>query len=230
MIKNTKLETAINSWYDEESLTSTEFRRLYTKIRHLHPGKDVQKLLVTSATLGEGKSTISSLLAITMSNYRDNNTLLIDCDLRRPSIHKKFGLPNDEGFIDVITGKRELRHVLKSTFIPKLKILTSGVVQQSPAEIFNSPNLRDFFEEIKFYFDTIVVDCSPAMPVSDPLILSSEVDGALLVVRAGKTPRELVKRTADLLRDAGIPIFGIVVNDAEDVLPYYYSYKYKYYQ
>jgi capsular exopolysaccharide synthesis family protein len=230
MIKMDKFENAINTWYDEESLTSTEFRRLYTKIRHIHPERDIQKLLITSATLGEGKSTISSLLAITMSNYRDTNTLLIDCDLRRPSVHKKFGLPNEEGFVDVILGKRDLRHVLKNTFIPKLKVLTSGVVSKSPAEIFNSPRLRDFFEEIKFYFDTIVVDCSPAMPVSDPLILSSEVDGALLVVRAGKTPRELVKRTSDLLRDAGIQIFGIVLNDAEDVLPYYYSYKYKYYQ
>ena len=94
----------------------------------------------------------------------------------------------------------------------------------------NHPNLNDLFTEFKFYFDTIVVDCAPAIPVSDPLILSSEMDGALLVVKAGKTPRELVKRASDLMEDAGIMIFGVVLNNAENVLPYYYNYKYGYHQ
>ena len=229
-MENKKYVKSISQWYDEESLTSTEFRRLYSKIRHLNPGKEIKNLLITSATLGEGKSTTASLLAITISNYRNTNTLLIDCDLRRPTIHQNFGVPREGGFVDVILGKKSLNSVLRDTFIPKLKLLTSGELIRSPAEIFNHPHLKDFFAEIKFYFDTIVVDCSPAIPVSDPLILSSEMDGAILVIKAGKTPRELVKRTSDLMQDAGIRIFGIVLNDVEDILPYYYNYRYRYYQ
>lgn len=229
-MENKKYTESIPLWYDEESLTATEFRRLYSKIRHLNADKEIRNLLVTSATLGEGKSTTAALLAITIANYRDTNTLLIDCDLRRPSIHKKFGLVRAEGFIDVMLGKRKLRSVLKDTFTSKLKVLTSGDLVRSPAEILNLPSLRELFAEMKFYFDTIVVDSPPAIPVSDPLILSSEMDGTLLVIKAGKTPRELVKRTSDLLQDAGVKIFGIVVNDTEEVLPYYYNYQYSYYR
>ena len=220
----------IVSWYDEESLISTEFRRLYSKIRHLNPNKDLKRLLITSATVNEGKSTTAALLATTISKYRNTKTILIDCDLRRPTAHKIFGVERENGFIDVVLNKKSLKSALKDTFIPKLKILTSGELSKSPAEIFNLPKLKEVFEEIKWYFDTIVVDCSPIIPVSDPLILSSEMDGALLVVKAGKTPRELVKRAAELMKDAGIQIFGIVINNVKDVLPYYYNYRYDYYQ
>lgn len=229
MEKNQYTST-ISSWYDEESLISTEFRRLYSKIRHLNPNEDIKNLLITSATVGEGKSTTAALLAVTISKYRNTNTLLIDCDLRRPRIHKLFGVERDKGFIDVALGKEPLKNTLKDTFIPKLKLLTSGELANSPAEIFNLPNLRDLFSEFKFYFDTIVVDSAPTIPVSDPLILSSEMDGALMVVKAGKTPRELVKRATDLMKDAGINILGVVLNNAKEVLPYYYNYRYHYYE
>ena len=116
----------ISSWYDEESLLSTEFRRLYSKLRHLNPGKDIRNLLITSATLGEGKSTTAALLAVTISKYRDTNTLIIDCDLRRPKIHKLFGVERGDGFSDVALKTKSIKSVLKDTFIPKLKVLTSG--------------------------------------------------------------------------------------------------------
>lgn len=180
--------------------------------------------------MGEGKSTTAALLSVIISKYRNTNTLLIDCDLRRPTIHKIFGVERRNGFIDVVNGKHELKHYLKSTFVPKLKVLTAGNLTGNPSEIFNMPHLKDLFSEIKFYFDTIIVDCAPAIPVSDPLVLSSEMDGALMVVKAGKTPREVVKRATDLLTDAGVNIFGVVINNYERVLPYYYNYKYDYYQ
>jgi len=220
----------ITTWYDEESLLSTEFRRLYSKLRHLNPGKEIRNLLITSATVGEGKSTAAALMAITIAKYRNTNTLLIDCDLRRPTVHKIFGIEKENGFSDVAVKKKSLKSVIKETFIPKLKILTSGELSKSPAEIFNLSTLRDLFEECKFYFETIVVDSAPTIPVSDTLILSSEMDGALMVVRAGKTPREMVKRAADLMKDSGIKILGVVLNNVEKALPYFYSYRSDYYQ
>ncbi|MBD3289556.1 polysaccharide biosynthesis tyrosine autokinase [candidate division KSB1 bacterium] len=216
-------------WYDEESLVSTEFRRLFSKIRHLNKtDHEIRNLLVTSAVLGEGKSTTAAYLAAIISKYQNTNTLLIDCDLRRPAVHKLFNLDKDGGFIDVALKEKSLKSVLKSTFLPRLKVLTSGRLTQNPAEILNVPTIHKMFQEIKFYFDTIVIDCAPTIPVSDPLVLSSEVDGALMVVRAGKTPKETVKRATDLMRDAGMKILGIVLNNVEDVLPYYYNYQYDY--
>lgn len=222
--------TEISKWYDEESLLSTEFRRLHTKLRHLNPGKDIRNLLVTSATLGEGKSTIAAILAITISKYRDTNTLLIDCDLRRPRAHKLFGIERANGFSDVAFKKKSIKSVLKDTFIPKLKVLTSGELTDKPAEIFNLPSIKELFAECRFYFDAIVVDTAPTIPVSDTLVLSSETDGALVVVKAGKTPREMVKRAVDTMKDAGINILGVVLNNTENVLPYYYNYQNDYYQ
>jgi len=220
----------ISTWYDEESLVSTEFRRLYSKLRNLNPGKEMRNLLLTSATLGEGKSTSAALMAITIAKYRGSNTLLIDCDVRRPTIHKIFGTERQNGFSDVALKNKSFKSVIKDTFVPNLKILTSGELTRSPAEIFNLPNLKDLFAESKFYFDTIVVDSAPTIPVSDTLILSSEMDGALVVIRAGKTPREMVKRATDLMRNAGMNILGIIVNNVEKVLPYYYDYRSDYYQ
>jgi len=216
-------------WYDEESLVATEFRRLYSKIRMIDKGrKEIKNLLITSATIGEGKSTTAAQLATTICKYRNTSTLLIDCDLRRPRVHQLFGLEKEVGFVDVALKKIPLKSALKNTFFPKLKILTSGKLMQSPAEIFNIPTIKSIFDEIKFYFDSIIVDSAPTIPVSDPLILSTEVDGALMVVRAGKTPREMVKRATDLMTGAGMNILGVVLNNVEDVLPYYYNYKYHY--
>ena len=225
--KNTK---HIMSWYDEESIIATEFRRLYSKVRHLYPDKDMKKILVTSSTVGEGKSTTSALLAVTISKYRNTDTLLIDCDVRRPTIHKIFGLKREDGFVDVALKKKPLKAVLKQTSIPRLKVLTSGELTCNPAELFNLPNMQKIFAEIKFYFDTIIIDSAPVIPVTDPLVLSSEVDGTLIVVKAGKTPRELVKRATGLMTDAGANIIGVVMNNMEEVLPYYYNYHYDYYR
>ena len=229
-MENLKNSKPISSWYDEESLLSTEFRRLHSKLRNLNPGKEIRNLLITSATLGEGKSTTAALMAITIAKYRDTNTLLIDCDLRRPTIHKIFGLERQNGFSNIVLKNKSLKSVIKDTFVPNLKVLTSGELTKSPAEIFNLPTLKELFAECKFYFDTNVVDSAPTIPVSDTLILSSEMDGALMVVRAGKTPREMVKRAADLMRDAGMRILGVVLNNAERVLPYFFDYRSDYYQ
>ena len=92
--------------------------------------------------------------------------------------------------------------------------------------------LREIFEELKFYFDFIVVDVPPVIPVSDPVIIAGEVDGTLLVVRAGSTPKDVVKRSLNFLRNAKVNLLGVVLNNLDEVLPYYYSahyYGYKYY-
>jgi len=222
----------IFEFYDEESPVATEFRRLHSRIRRqfANPQPSLENkgraLLITSATRGEGKTTTASYLALTSAKYQETKTLLVDCDLRKPKIHELFGLRRDGGLSEIISGKLSIDSGLKSTEVENLKILTSGVPTAKPSLLIDSKRMRELFKEIRSLFDFIIVDCAPIIPVSDPLLLSTELDGVILVVMAGKTPREVVKRANDLLKDARSNLLGVVVNNVEEVLPYYYDYKY----
>lgn len=220
-------------FYDEESPGPTEFRRLYSRIRGLSSQEEMKNFLITSPSVGEGKSTLAAFLAIAISKYRQTKTLLVDSDLRRPIQHNLFGLKPEIGLAEVLAKGVSLKTCFKPTPLPNLKVLTSGRLDGSPVELFNSNLIKEIFAELKFYFQAIVVDCAPVIPVSDPLILSSEMDGVLLVIEAGKTQREVAKRAVDLLREGGVNLIGVVMNNAKKVLPYYYDYKYygyKYYK
>lgn len=212
--------------YEKESPAATEFRRLYSNLRHLDGFPDLKSFLVTSATSEEGKSLVASFLAITISNYHECKTLLLDSDMRRPVMHQLFDLEQKDGLAEVLEGRKALKDCLKRTSIPNLQILTCGDGQQSPTELLDSPRLTEVLEEAKFYFDLIVVDSAPIIPVSDVMILLPEVEGALMVVRAGTTPREVVKRAVELVENSGGKILGVVMNNLEGVLPYYYNYTY----
>lgn len=217
---------SIVDYFDDESPEAAEFRRLHSKLKNIYAGQDVKNLLVTSATMNEGKSTSSALLACTIARYRETKTIIIDCDLRRPKVHQLFGLGKEDGVADVLMGKRKLDSCFKSSPLNNLKILTSGGVIENPTELFNSQRMKDLFSEIKFYFDTVIVDSPPVLPVTDSLILSPEMDGALVVIKAGQTHKDVVRRAVELMRNTGLNILGTIINNQKGVLPYYYDYKY----
>jgi capsular exopolysaccharide synthesis family protein len=212
--------------YDKESPAATEFRRLYSNLRHMDGFADLKSILVTSATSEEGKTLVASFLAITIAHYHDCKTLLIDSDLRRPVVHQLFDLELKKGLAEVLEGKLPLKECWRRTGIGNLQVLTAGEGEKTPTELLDSPRLTEVLEEAKFYFDLIVVDSAPIIPVSDVMILMPEAEGALIVVKAGATPREVVKRAAELVQNAGGKILGIVMNNLEGVLPYYYNYNY----
>ncbi len=218
--------------FDDESAEANEFRRLYSKMKNLYSGRELKNLLVTSATISEGKSTTAALLAATIARYRDTKTIIVDCDLRRPRIHQLFGVAKEDGVADVLMGKKRLDACFKQSPLENLKILTSGGIIDNPTELFNSSRMKDLFSEIKFYFDAIIVDTPPVIPVTDSLILSTEMDGALFVLKAGQTQKAVVNRAVELMKNSGLNILGVIVNNMKGVLPYYYDYKYygyKYY-
>ncbi|MDQ7051594.1 MAG: CpsD/CapB family tyrosine-protein kinase [candidate division KSB1 bacterium] len=216
----------IVDFFDEESPEATEFRRLYSKLKNMYAGQNIKNLLITSSTIGEGKSTTAALLACTVARYRETKTILVDCDLRRPRVHHLFTLSKEDGVADVLTGRKRLDACFKQSPLENLKILTSGGIVDNPTELFNSPKMKDLFSEIKFYFDAVIVDSPPINPVTDALILAPEMDGALMVVKAGQTPKEVVRRAVELMRNTGVNILGVIVNNMKEVLPYYYDYKY----
>lgn len=213
---------SIASLYDRESSYATELRRIFSNLKS-RGNNESQCVLVTSAMVGEGKSITSSYLAITAANLSQLNVALVDFDLRRPRIHEYFNVGSRPGIADIIAGEIKVRAAARKSSIPNLQIISSGVSSPQVGQLFDQADLSAIIQELKFYFDFVIIDSPPVIPVSDPLLLADQVDGVLMVVRAGSTPREVVKRAINLLQNASINIYGIVMNDYDEVLPYYFK-------
>jgi capsular exopolysaccharide synthesis family protein len=219
-------------YYYEETPEATAFRRLYNKLQLQNERYRTKVFMLTSANIGEGKSTVAAFLATASARYRQTETLLIDCDLRRPRVHKLYDLPIERGVADILSNGEDVKTALKPTAIPNLKVITAGVAKESPADLFSSSRLREMFDQIRFYFKIVLVDAPPIIPVSDSLLLSNEADGILFVFKAGETQRRVAQRALELLDDNRKKLLGAIINNAKSVLPYYYDsryYDYKYY-
>jgi capsular exopolysaccharide synthesis family protein len=217
----------ICDYYHPESVVGTEFWRLLHNITRPVDGVTRKSFLITSAMLSEGKSTVSAYLAITAAACK-MKTVLIDCDLRRPTIHKLFDLPLERGVTDLIDGSVKTEEAFKSTRIQNLSILTAGTLHDDPTELFEGDSVKQVINQVKFYFDLVFIDCAPIIPVSDPVVLAPELDGLLLVVKAGATHKEVVKRACGIIAKSDATIVGVVLNNMQGVLPYHYNYGYGY--
>ena len=212
-----------------ETAAAVESRILFFNLNNLRHQSSSKEVLVTSATVGEGKSTVAALLALAAVENTEEEVLLVDADLRRPIIHSLFGLKREAGFKELLSGEIDLESALKDSFQPNLKIITSGGGRESVWQLLEPAKLRGLFRSLRSRFSYLIVDTPPVIPVSDVLSLASELERVLLVVKAGETPREVVKRATDLLKEAGTQILGVVLNNARQVLPYYYNYSYYHY-
>ncbi len=211
--------------FNMESAIATEFRRLLNMLQNPSDHRELKSILVTSAMLSEGKTTVSGFLSLTASR-KGLKTLLVDCDLRRPSVHKLFGLPREGGLVEAISEGVAAKNVLKKTAIDKLDIITAGKVVSHPSEVFDAAAIGRVLGEMKFYYDLIICDTAPIIPVSDPMLLAPEVDGVLIVVKAGATQRQIILRAKEIMAGTANKILGVVLNNADNSLPYYYDHGY----
>ena len=212
--------------FDEGTPEISEFRRLIWKIkRNGKSSKGSKTFLVTSAVAREGKTICASNLAIAFAKFGNGRVLLIDGDLRRPDIHRLFGLKRDPGFSDILSGRSGYEACLKDFGWGHLSIITCGTFVSKPLEVIQSEKVKSLLSQLSNSFDVIVMDSPPVLPTMDPLILGTETDATLLVVRAGKTPKEVVLRGKQILSDAQVNLLGVIVNNVQEALPYYYSYK-----
>ena len=225
MKKNRRTSTLL-SLYDKESSVGTEFRRLYSNLKNRANGEKLQTILVTSAMVGEGKSLTSSLLAITIAELTKLKVALVDIDMRRPKISNYFGLDGESGIGDILAGNSTLKLVSQKTTIPNLTVIPAGKVKGVPSDYLDKDTVGIIFQELRFYFDHIIVDSPPIIPISDPMLIAEHTDGIILVVRGGVTQREVVSRASNLLVNSKFNVLGVVLNDYDDVLPYYYKEKY----
>lgn len=209
-----------------KSPVAEAYRTLRTNIQFASFDKDIKTIVITSSGPTEGKSTTAGNLAISMAEM-GRRVLLIDCDLRRPSIHKKFQISNQTGLSNLLVENIKVEDAAVK-FMDNLYILTSGKIPPNPAEMLSSNKMRNFIAEMKEQFDFIILDTPPVIAVTDAQILSTMADGVLLVVSSGQAEREAVERSKSLLVNVGANILGVVLNKVEINSRRGYGYYYYY--
>lgn len=214
------------------SFEAEQFRILRTQILFPSSGTPPRTILVTSAIPDEGKSFVSSNLAICIAHNIDNHVLLMDCDIRRPSIHKIFGFPQDvRGLSEYLSGDEPLSSMLLKTMTKNLSVLPGGQPPPNPSELLSSEKMSHLLSSIKKRYNDryIIIDSPPPQLTAETSVIARQVDGILLVVRHGRTSKKLV---AELVETLGKEkILGVVFNCFDMHISSYNSRRYsKYYQ
>lgn len=200
-------------------------RSLRTNILFSAADRPLKTIVVSSANPREGKTTCVIYLGTTMAQS-GQRVLLIDTDMRKPRLHALAGGSRSVGLSNLILGDRDYDEVIKTTDVPNMFVLPCGPLPPNPAELLMGHRFEKILAELGGRFDRIILDSPPLQPVTDAVLLSKQTDGVILVVQAGKTLREDIKRSANKIRGVGGAIFGVIVNaiEASDRDGYYYSY------
>jgi capsular exopolysaccharide synthesis family protein len=195
--------------------TFTEaFRGLRTSVLLSTAERAPRTLLVTSARPGEGKTTISINLSISLAQLGPG-VLLIDGDLRRPSVHRAFGLENEGGVVRYLTGGQDWRQVVMPSGLEGLDVIVSGPMPPNPAELLSSERMRQLIREATREYRCVIIDSPPLLNVADSRILATMVEGLILVVEGGGTPREVAQRAQAYVRNVGAAVIGVVLNNLD---------------
>lgn len=194
-----------------ESPISEVYRLLRTNINYSFNDQVLKTIMVTSSQAGEGKSTTISNLAITYAQ-EGKNVLLIDMDMRKPTLHRIFSQSNHLGLSTVLIGQTSVQEAIKETMVSHLSLLTSGPVPSSPSDIIDSTAMREMLEQLEQQYDVILIDTPPILAVTDSVIASTLCDGVIMVVAAGKVKREHLKKAKGQLDHVNAQILGIVLN------------------
>jgi capsular exopolysaccharide synthesis family protein len=194
-----------------QSLAAEQYRSLRARISRAENGRAVRTIIVTSPSKGDGKSLTAANLSLTMAQEFSQRVLLIDADLRRPSIHHLFDVPEAPGLTDILVGAATLDDALVTLPDQHLTILPSGVPPSHPAELLGSAAMRRTLDMLRTRFDRIVLDMPPVSPLADVQIASAVADGIVLIVRAGITPKPAIERALAGLDPA--KVLGLVLNE-----------------
>ncbi|MBN2382181.1 CpsD/CapB family tyrosine-protein kinase [bacterium] len=218
----------LTTFVHPKSHAAEAFRTLRTNLQFIRNTKKIKVILITSSTEDEGKSTIASNLAISMAQT-DTSVLLIDADLRQPSLNRAYGYDNSVGLSSYLMKKKDISDCIFPTFIKNLSILFSGPTPPNPAELLALDLMADLIEQLKTQYELIVIDTPPVTNVTDPIILTSVVEGVYLVIKAGKTSRKIAQYAVESLSAVNASILGIILNNFDFSSHYYYQYYYSHY-
>jgi len=201
----------IISWNHQDNL-SEQIRFLRTRVMKRLKETGGNSLLVTSPNPGEGKTLVAINLAVSMTHEINRTILLVDADLRKPSVHKYFGFKAELGLADYLLGEADLPQLLINPAIEKLTILPGGKPLRNSTELLGAPRMEAMVKEMKSRYPDryLIFDSSPVLTCADPIVFSSFIDGVILVIEAEKTKRKDLERTMELLKDK--PVMGTVMN------------------
>jgi capsular exopolysaccharide synthesis family protein len=225
-------EGALISLYSPKSIASEAYRMLRTNVHFSSGGQSIRVLEVTSAVPGTGKSLTAANLAITFAQAGES-VVLVDADMRRPTLHEKFELPQTPGLSEaIVTG--EYDKSLKDGPVEGLMVVTAGTIPPNPSELLHSDRLEEFLEEMKSRADLVILDAPPVLAVTDALVLGARADGVIFVVSLLKSDKNAAKRSLEALRGVNAKVLGAVVRGIPNHKGrygggYYYNDYYYYY-
>lgn len=209
-----------------KSPISEAYRGIRTNLQFANVDHNVKTIIVSSATSGEGKTTTLCNLAMTLADS-DKKVMIVDCDLRKPRVHKFLEISNAQGVTDVL-----LRGEHYSTFVhkgihPHLDVLTSGRIPTNPSELLNSEAMKAFMKQLSEDYDYVLIDSPPIIPVTDTVIMSTYIDRVILVCASGQIEVEMAKKATEKLEHVGAKILGVVLNKVKmNSKKYHYYYYY----
>lgn len=208
-----------------KSTISEQFRTIRTNLQFSMVDHQLKTMTVTSAGPASGKSLMSANLAATFAQ-ENQRILLVDSDLRKPTIHKIFNLRNFKGLSTLITEDEMFDQVIQATEVPNLFVMPSGPVPPNPSELLRSAKMDQVIDQLKGHFDMVVFDTPPVLAVTDAQIVATRTDGTLFVVPKGEVKKDQVRKSAELLKNVRANVLGFVMNKVEkndDSYYYYYA-------
>jgi capsular exopolysaccharide synthesis family protein len=213
---------------DNRSAAAEAYRVLRTSVLLSSAGSPPKMILVTSGQPGEGKTTTVVNMGISLAQL-GASVIIVDCDLRKPSTHKLFGVDHVRGLSTYLARNIEIDSVTQKLQIRNLSLIPCGPIPPNPAELISSEKMKDLLRLLAEKYDHVLIDSPPLINVTDPVILSTMVDGVILVVHGGKSTRDVVRRARQELSSVGAKIFGVVLNNVDlrrEGYDYYYYYRY----
>jgi capsular exopolysaccharide synthesis family protein len=206
-----------------KSPVSEQYRTIRTNIQFASVDQEYRSIMVTSGGPGEGKSTTAANLAIVFAQ-QGKTVLLVDADMRKPTVHYTFNFANTTGLTNVLTRQVELKEAVNDSGVDKLHILSSGPIPPNPAELLSSRAMEQFFKDAYEEYDLIIFDTPPVLAVTDGQIMANLCEGTILVVSSGKTEMEAANKAKELLTSAKGKLLGTVLNNKKitDTSYYYY--------
>ena len=210
--ERTGLGTDLRYFHRPGSLAAESYRSVRTALFHLLP-EGRRALQITSSEAGDGKSTLVGNLGIAMAQS-GKRVLIIDADLRKPRVHRLFGVFGGTGLSDALEGELDWSEAVQGTHIERLHVLAAGSETSLPAELLSGPRLGDILQEAQNKYDWVLVDTPPILAVSDPCIVAQHVGGMVIVVRIEKNKKEAVQMATEMISNHNLPLVGVVANES----------------